>query len=91
MGRYVIRLSELAEGQAQDIFIPITLPGYTLQGGPHGQVRLVVRLVPTTGGITVDVETRDEDCRMIHHMKYGFWPRELIHDADRRRKDNNHH
>jgi len=91
MGRYVIRLSELAEGQAQDINIPILLPGYTLQGEPHGQLRLVVRLVPRTGGIMIDVETRDEDCRMIHHMKYGFSPRELIRNADQRRKDNTRH
>jgi len=91
MGRYVIRLSELAEGQAQDINIPIVLPGYTMENEPHAALRLVVRLVPKTGGITVDVETRNEDCRVIHQMRYGFWPRELIRNADQRRKDNTRH
>ncbi len=91
MGRYVINLSELADDQTQEIIIPITLPDYTRRGVPHGQISRVVALVTNTGGIMIELDVRSEDHRMVHHLRYGFWPGELIRHADQRRHTNTHH
>ncbi len=85
MARHIVNLSERAEDQTQEFIAQVRLPDFTLHGAAHGQVRLTVNLAPPTGGIMLELDVRDERNRMVHRLRYGFSPGELVHNPETRR------
>ena len=81
MGRYVINLSSRADDMTQEIILPVTFPGYSLRGVPHGEIRLTATLSRPNGAVSIEIHVRDEDNCMVHKVRYAFPPGELIHNA----------
>jgi hypothetical protein len=73
----------------QQIILPVACLGYSVLGqhnewSARGEIRMTATLNPPNGAVSIEIDVRDEDNRMVRNVRYAFPPSELITNAKAR-------